>query len=117
MLGAQRKCQDAALEREPLAPELGLLVRDDEERALRCQALADAGDLEGALKERGIESDIFIMQSNAGLVPPELAREMPIRIVESGPAAGVMMAQCPSTRGRSRPIRGIRPLQRRRAPR
>lgn len=49
------------------------------------------GNLERALKERGIESDIFIMQSNAGLVPPELARDMPIRIVESGPAAGVMM--------------------------
>ena len=49
------------------------------------------GDLEGELKKRGIESDIFIMQSNAGLVPPELARDMPIRIVESGPAAGVMM--------------------------
>ena len=49
------------------------------------------GHLEGALKERGIESDIFIMQSNAGLVPPELARSTPIRIVESGPAAGVMM--------------------------
>ena len=49
------------------------------------------GRLQGALKERGIESDLFIMQSNAGLVPPELARDMPIRIVESGPAAGVMM--------------------------
>ena len=49
------------------------------------------GNLEHALKEREIESDIFIMQSNAGLVPPELARDMPIRIVESGPAAGVMM--------------------------
>lgn len=49
------------------------------------------GRLEGALKERGIESGLFIMQSNAGLVPPELARDMPIRIVESGPAAGVMM--------------------------
>ena len=49
------------------------------------------GNLEGALKERGIECDLFIMQSNAGLVPPELARDMPIRIVESGPAAGVMM--------------------------
>ncbi len=49
------------------------------------------GTLGGALKERGIESDIFIMQSNAGLVTPELARDMPVRIVESGPAAGVMM--------------------------
>jgi N-methylhydantoinase A len=49
------------------------------------------GKLEDALKELGLASDIFIMQSNAGLVPPELARDMPIRIVESGPAAGVMM--------------------------
>ena len=49
------------------------------------------GRLEGALKERGIDGGLFIMQSNAGLVPPALARDMPIRIVESGPAAGVMM--------------------------
>ncbi|MSP67517.1 MAG: hydantoinase/oxoprolinase family protein [Alphaproteobacteria bacterium] len=48
-------------------------------------------DLQAGLKGRGITSDLFIMQSNAGLVPPELAGELPIRIVESGPAAGVMM--------------------------
>jgi N-methylhydantoinase A len=48
-------------------------------------------ELEGALKERGFPSDLFIMQSNGGLVPPELARDNPIRIVESGPAAGVLM--------------------------
>jgi N-methylhydantoinase A len=47
--------------------------------------------LEGALRRHGIRGELFIMQSNAGLVLPQLARDMPIRIVESGPAAGVMM--------------------------
>jgi N-methylhydantoinase A len=49
------------------------------------------GRLNGALKERAFGSDLFIMQSNGGLVSPELACEMPIRIVESGPAAGVLL--------------------------
>ncbi len=48
-------------------------------------------DLGGELKGRGLESDIFIMQSNGGLVSPEIARDYPIHIVESGPAAGVLM--------------------------
>jgi N-methylhydantoinase A len=48
-------------------------------------------DLLKALKERGIRSELFIMQSNGGLVSPELARTYPIRIVESGPAAGVLL--------------------------
>lgn len=47
--------------------------------------------LTGALKGQGIRSDLFIMQSNGGLVSPELACDMPIRIVESGPAAGVLL--------------------------
>src|SRR4029453_7507844 len=47
--------------------------------------------LTGALAQQGIGCDLFIMQSNGGLVPPELACEMPIRIVESGPAAGVLL--------------------------
>lgn len=47
--------------------------------------------LSGALKQQGIRSDLFIMQSNGGLVSPELACDMPIRIVESGPAAGVLL--------------------------
>jgi N-methylhydantoinase A len=49
------------------------------------------GRLTGALKQRGIGADLFIMQSNGGLVSPELACDMPIRIVESGPAAGVLL--------------------------
>ncbi len=47
--------------------------------------------LSGSLAERRLASDIYIMQSNGGLVSPELAREYPVRIVESGPAAGVLM--------------------------
>jgi N-methylhydantoinase A len=47
--------------------------------------------LTAALAQQGIGGDLFIMQSNGGLVPPELASEMPIRIVESGPAAGVLL--------------------------
>ncbi len=47
--------------------------------------------LDGALRERGVSAQLFIMQSNGGLVPPDLAIENPVRIVESGPAAGVLM--------------------------
>jgi N-methylhydantoinase A len=47
--------------------------------------------LQGALAVRGYRRDIFIMQSSGGLVGPDLVREYPIRIVESGPAAGVLM--------------------------
>jgi N-methylhydantoinase A len=49
------------------------------------------GHLQGALAARGFRNDLFIMQSNGGLVSPDFAREYPIRIVESGPAAGVLM--------------------------
>jgi N-methylhydantoinase A len=48
-------------------------------------------DLAENLTGRGFPRDLMIMQSNGGLVSPELARRYPIRIVESGPAAGVMM--------------------------
>jgi N-methylhydantoinase A len=47
--------------------------------------------LQSALQERGYRQDIFIMQSSGGLVAPDLVRDYPIRIVESGPAAGVLM--------------------------
>ena len=47
--------------------------------------------LEKSLSARGIDADLFIMQSNGGLASPELAAENPVRIVESGPAAGVLM--------------------------
>ena len=47
--------------------------------------------LDEALKARGIGNDLFVMQSNGGLISPKLARDFPVRIIESGPAAGVLM--------------------------
>ena len=53
------------------------------------------GALDGALRDLGIGNGsgggLSIMQSNGGLVSPDLAREYAVRIVESGPAAGVLM--------------------------
>ncbi|MCZ6873360.1 MAG: hydantoinase/oxoprolinase family protein [bacterium] len=45
--------------------------------------------LEGHLKTLGIASPLLIMQSNGGLMPSATAREIPMHIIESGPAAGV----------------------------
>jgi N-methylhydantoinase A len=47
--------------------------------------------LDEALKTRGIRNDLFVMQSNGGLISPDLARDFPVRIIESGPAAGILM--------------------------
>ena len=44
-----------------------------------------------ALETRGFRSSLYIMQSNGGLVTPAIAQALPVRIVESGPAAGVLM--------------------------
>jgi len=49
------------------------------------------GHLEKALGERGITKDLFVMQSSGGLISPDLARDFPVRIIESGPAAGILM--------------------------
>ncbi len=40
----------------------------------------------------GSTAELSIMQSNGGLVSPALASDYPVRIVESGPAAGVLLA-------------------------
>jgi N-methylhydantoinase A len=47
--------------------------------------------LVGALTMQGFDEHLLIMQSNGGLVPPDIAREFPVRIIESGPAAGILM--------------------------
>ena len=47
--------------------------------------------IQGSLRERGYSASISIMQSNGGLVTPQFARNYPVRIIESGPAAGVLM--------------------------
>lgn len=48
--------------------------------------------LEAVLADLGFERSMFIMQSAGGLVSPEIAAAEPVRIVESGPAAGVLLA-------------------------
>ena len=45
--------------------------------------------MERDLKNLGLELPIMVMQSNGGMMPSELARERPMHIIESGPAAGV----------------------------
>ena len=47
--------------------------------------------LQHQLKDVDLDVPLSIMQSSGGLVTPELATKYPIRIVESGPAAGVLM--------------------------
>ena len=49
--------------------------------------------LRETLTRRGFAAPLHVMQSNGGLVTPEVARDFPVRIVESGPAAGVLLAR------------------------
>jgi N-methylhydantoinase A len=49
-------------------------------------------ELAEALPELGIHAPLWIMQSSGGLAPGERAAELPVRTVESGPAAGALMA-------------------------
>ena len=47
--------------------------------------------LEVTLDRLECRDRLLIMQSNAGLVSPTVARDFPVRIIESGPAAGIVM--------------------------
>jgi N-methylhydantoinase A/oxoprolinase/acetone carboxylase beta subunit len=47
-------------------------------------------EIESALRHMGIPAVLQIMQSNGGVVSRELGERMPIRLLESGPAAGVL---------------------------
>jgi N-methylhydantoinase A len=49
-------------------------------------------DLERRLSELQIPGQLYIMQSSGGIALPPLARRLPIRLVESGPAAGALAA-------------------------
>jgi N-methylhydantoinase A len=50
------------------------------------------GDLQEALRGRGLERQLRVMQSNAGTASATWARNRPIYLVESGPAAGIVGA-------------------------
>jgi N-methylhydantoinase A len=50
------------------------------------------GNLEAGLESRGFDGNLSIMQSNGGVMPVDAARRAPIRMLESGPAGGVIGA-------------------------
>lgn len=50
------------------------------------------GTIENGLRELGINATLRIMQSNGGVISRELGERMPIRMLESGPAAGALGA-------------------------
>ncbi len=49
-------------------------------------------ELSAALPEIGVEAPLWIMQSSGGLAPARRAAELPVRTIESGPAAGALMS-------------------------
>jgi N-methylhydantoinase A len=51
------------------------------------------GELEAHLGQKGFDGDFYIVQSTGGLFPVEHARVGCVRMLESGPAAGVIGAQ------------------------
>jgi len=60
-------------------------------------------DLERRLAELGIPGQLYIMQSSGGIALPGAAKRFPIRLVESGPAAGALAAaQAARARGEPR---------------
>lgn len=50
------------------------------------------GTIENGLRQAGIDTTLRIMQSNGGVISRELGEKMPIRMLESGPAAGALGA-------------------------
>jgi N-methylhydantoinase A len=48
--------------------------------------------LQGALRERGYRGRLFVMQSSGGVARADAMERYPVRMIESGPAAGALMA-------------------------
>jgi N-methylhydantoinase A len=48
--------------------------------------------LGGALRARGYRGRLFVMQSSGGVATAEAMERSPVRMIESGPAAGALMA-------------------------
>ena len=49
-------------------------------------------NLEAGVAQRGFKGTLLIMTSSGGTVTPATARRYPVRMLESGPAAGVLMS-------------------------
>lgn len=56
------------------------------------QVGAYLSDLRGALREQGFAGFVGIMKSDGGMCTPVEAGQLPARILESGPAAGILSA-------------------------
>ena len=50
------------------------------------------GRLESALAARGVSAALYLMLSNGGLCEVDIARRFPVRLLESGPAGGAILA-------------------------
>src|SRR2546429_6850104 len=50
------------------------------------------GGLAAAMAERGYRGRLFVMQSSGGVATAEAMQRYPVRMIESGPAAGALMA-------------------------
>jgi N-methylhydantoinase A len=50
------------------------------------------GRLESGLGDLGFNGKLYIMTSSGGVLAPDAARRYPVRMLESGPAAGVLMS-------------------------
>jgi N-methylhydantoinase A len=60
-------------------------------------------DLERRLGDLGISGQLYVMQSSGGIALPGDAKRLPVRLVESGPAAGALAAaEAARTRGEAR---------------
>ena len=55
-------------------------------------------ELEAAFASLGFTGELRVMQSNGGLTTPALAREYPVNVIESGPAAGVLACRATGSR-------------------
>ena len=58
-------------------------------------------ELESAFSRLGFAGELRVMQSNGGLTTPDLARDYPVNIIESGPAAGVLACRATGARERT----------------
>ncbi|MBW2147182.1 MAG: hydantoinase/oxoprolinase family protein [Deltaproteobacteria bacterium] len=60
--------------------------------------------LQERLAQTGFDGRLYLMMSNGGVMTPEMARKFPVRMLESGPAAGALGAAYLARRGRNKRV-------------
>ena len=73
-------------------PRVPARLDDRDQRRHPARRRAVPGADRGPLADAGIEAKLLVMQSSGGVFSSEAARERPVFMVESGPAAGVIAA-------------------------